>query len=157
MIRWYVPHRQTLPFIAVTMSSRFGFGFLLSSALADISIPEVQYAHCIASALIKASCNGVSLPSFSKPSIVVICFPAARATWVMHERVATPSISTVHAPHWPSPQPYLLPVKSRSLRKTDSRLTVESTSTVTFFPLTLRLVILTINTSSIANHEWAID
>ena len=36
----------------------------------------------------------------------------------MHERRAIPSTHTVHAPHCPSPQPYLLPVRSKSSRNT---------------------------------------
>src|SRR6266436_10358170 len=133
-----------LPFIPLTMSSLLGLGFLLSNALADMIIPDVQYAHCIASALMKASCSGCSLPSFSRPSMVTICLPAARPTCVVHERMGCASSNTVHAPHWPSPQPYLLPVRLRSLRSTLSRLTVESTSTVIFFPLTLSAVTLAI-------------
>src|SRR5258706_10922162 len=67
----------------------------------------------------------------------------------MHERVACPSKRTVHAPHWPSPHPYLLPVSLRSLRSTLSRLVAESTSMVSFFPLTLRVVTLPIRTSGV--------
>src|SRR6476620_3334126 len=79
--------------------------------------------------------------------MVVISLPPTRPTCVMHERVATPSTRTVHAPHWPSPQPYLLPVRSRSLRRTESRLTDESISTAIFLPLTLSEVTFAIVTS----------
>ena len=34
----------------------------------------------------------------------------ARLTGSEHERTAVPFISTVQAPHWPIPQPYLVPV-----------------------------------------------
>src|SRR5207248_7543120 len=37
---------------------------------------------------------------------------------VMHERVGTPSRSTVHAPQWPSPQATFVPVSPRSSRRT---------------------------------------
>ena len=39
---------------------------------------------------------------------------------ITQERAATPSISTVQAPHSPRPQPYLGPFSSRSLRSTCS-------------------------------------
>src|SRR6266550_2112479 len=136
-----------LPFMPLIISSRLGRGFLLSSAVPLMIIPEVQYAHCIASALMKASCSACNCPSFSRPSMVVICLPEARPTCVIHERAGWPSRSTVHAPHCPSPQPYLLPVRLRSLRNTLSRLAVESTSVVIFFPLTLSVVTLAIRTS----------
>src|SRR5438128_7191302 len=146
-----------LPFIPLMISSLLGFGFLVNRAFADMIIPEVQYAHCIASALTKASCSGCNCPSFSRPSMVVISLPAARPTWVMQERVGCPSSSTVHAPHCPSPQPYLLPVRLRSLRSTLSRLVAESTSVVIFFPLTLSVVTLAIKTSrvsTLSNPVW---
>ena len=39
-------------------------------------------------------------------------------TW--QERVATPSICTVQAPHWATPQPYLVPVMPSVSRNTQS-------------------------------------
>ncbi len=45
--------------------------------------------------------------------MVVIFAPAAAAAGMEQERVAAPSISTVQAPHWPSPQPYFVPVRSK--------------------------------------------
>src|SRR5438874_2132957 len=84
----------------------------------------------------KASCKGCSLPLCSTPSIVVICLPAQSPTWVVQDRVALPSIVTVQAPQRPSPQPYLLPLRSRSSRKTLSRLRAGSTSTRCLLPLT---------------------
>jgi hypothetical protein len=42
-------------------------------------------------------------------------------TMVTQERRGVPSISTVHAPQRPSPQPYLAPVSSRSSRRTLGR------------------------------------
>jgi hypothetical protein len=37
---------------------------------------------------------------------------------VMQENTALPSTRTVHAPHWPSPQPNFAPFSARSLRST---------------------------------------
>src|SRR5262249_48219695 len=70
----------------------------------------------------------------------MICLLATLPTGVTHERVCCPSISTVHAPHCDSPQPYFVPVISRSLRNTLNRLVCGSTSTVNFFPLTISAV-----------------
>src|SRR5229473_3429637 len=73
---------------------------------------------CIAWA---ACCTGCSRPSFSRPSMVVTGLPTAALTGIWQERRGAPPISTVQAPHWPSPQPYLLPVKPSSSRRTYSR------------------------------------
>jgi len=37
---------------------------------------------------------------------------------VRHDLTGTPSTRTVHAPHWPSPQPYFVPVNPKSSRNT---------------------------------------
>src|SRR5919108_47181 len=68
--------------------------------------------------------------------MVVIGPGPTLATDVMHARTARPSSSTVHAPHCPSPQPYLLPVRSSSSCKTESKLRAGSTSTRRTAPLT---------------------
>ena len=43
---------------------------------------------------------------------------APRSTATLQERTAFPSMITVHAPHWASPQPNRGPCRSRSSRKT---------------------------------------
>src|SRR6266566_4113745 len=68
--------------------------------------------------------------------MVVIFFPAAELTCILHERTGEPSISTVQAPHWPSPQPYLVPVSSSFSRNTLSRVSSGETSTLRSAPLT---------------------
>ena len=74
--------------------------------------------------------------------MVTICCSAVTAlTGSMQERVATPSICTVQAPHWATPQPYLVPVSPSCSRMTQSSGVVPSTSTSTLCPLTLSLVI----------------
>src|ERR1017187_9240216 len=75
--------------------------------------------------------------------VVIACFAAA-PTGVMHDRWGNPSISTVQAPHWPSPQPYLLPTRSSPSRNTQSKLTLSSTSTEYLVPLLWSSVILDI-------------
>src|ERR1035437_5647985 len=50
--------------------------------------------------------------------MVTMRLPSTAATLVRHDFVATPSTSTVHAAHCPSPQPNFAPVRSRSSRRT---------------------------------------
>src|SRR5262245_10771963 len=68
--------------------------------------------------------------------MVVIALPSQTPTEVRHDLRGVPSISTVHAPHFPSPQPYLLPVSSRSSRRTLSKLRSPSAFSRRFAPLT---------------------
>src|SRR5687767_3607714 len=136
-----------------TICSRVGFEFLLRRATPDMIMPGVQYPHCKASAFKNASWTGCSWLSFSSPSIVVICLLATLPTCVTHERVCCPSTSTVQAPHCASPQPYLAPVKSRSLRSTLNKLVCGSTSTVNFFPLTFSVVGFDMN-ASLPNYSF---
>src|SRR6476660_7876982 len=63
----------------------------------------------------------------------------------MHECAVFPFISTVQAPQAPSPQPYLLPVKSRHSRNTVNSATSGSTVTSCFSPFTCKTMILIIN------------
>src|SRR5260370_12294790 len=71
--------------------------------------------------------------------MVVIALPAASETECRHERTGRPSISTVQAPHCPSPHPYFVPVKSSRFRRTDSRLSSGGASTLRRAPLTFRI------------------
>src|SRR5215469_306458 len=128
-MREYVPQRQTLPSMNSMISFSLGATFDSSNDTADMIMPDVQYAHCIAPSSRRACCTGWRRSPLASPSIVVICLPETELTRVMHERCDFPSISTVHAPHWPSPQPYLLPVRSRYSRNTVRRLVCGSTST----------------------------
>src|SRR2546427_391696 len=68
----------------------------------------------------KACCVGPGHWREPRPSSVVTSRPTAARTGITQERAATPSISTVQAPHSPRPQPYLGPFSSRSLRSTCS-------------------------------------
>src|SRR5258708_353926 len=64
----------------------------------------------------KARCSGWSFSIVPSPSSVVIAPFAAADTGTEQERADLPSISTVHAPHWASPQPNFGAFSSRSLR-----------------------------------------
>src|SRR6266849_9619465 len=120
-MRGCVPQRQIFPCRNWIISEDVGLGFECRSATLLMIIPGVQNAHWKASASRKACCTGCRRPSFCSPSMVVIDFPTPALTGTWHERRGAPPIRTVHAPHCPSPQPYLLPVKPSSSRKTSNR------------------------------------
>jgi hypothetical protein len=61
-------------------------------------------------------------------------------TW--HDRVGTPARCTVQAPHWPMPQPYLVPTRPIVSRKTQSNGVSGSTSTSWDCPFTERATML---------------
>src|SRR6266850_1887727 len=109
-------HRHRVLAIPSRISASVGFGFLSSSALAVLICPFWQKPHCGTCSSIQACCTGCSLPSLDSPSSVVISL-LMLDVGVTHDRVATPLIITVHAPHWPSPQPNRGPCKLRSLRR----------------------------------------
>src|SRR6218665_2611466 len=52
-----------------------------------------------------------------RPSSVVMLRPATPCAGITQDRAATPPPCTVHAPHCPSPQPHLGPLRPRSLRR----------------------------------------
>src|SRR5712691_8501817 len=120
-MRGCVPQRQILPCKNWIISAELGLVLLCRSPTLLMIIPVVQYAHWNAPASRKACCTGCRCPSFSRPSMVVTGLPTAALTGIWQERRGIPPISTVQAPHWPSPQPYLLPVKPSSSRRTYSR------------------------------------
>src|SRR5271166_4432642 len=101
-----------LPLMASSMSASVGELFRASSEAADIICPDWQYPHCGTSCAIHAACTALPILCWPTPSIVVILRPLALATASTHERVATPSTCTVHAPQAAIPQPYLVPVMS---------------------------------------------
>src|SRR5436309_5084318 len=79
---------------------------------------------------------GCGLPFVARPSMVVMLAPSA---WEMGTRqllTRTPSRSTEHAPHSPSPQPSFTPVSFKSSRSTSSSLCMGQASTVWTMPLT---------------------
>src|SRR5467141_117712 len=72
--------------------------------------------------------------------MVVISLPAASATRLTQERIASPFRWTVQAPHCAMPQPYLVPVSESVSRSTQSRGVPGSTSTFIVLPLTFRVI-----------------
>src|SRR5882672_3074973 len=59
----------------------------------------------------------------------------------MHERTTWPLRCTEQAPHWATPQPYLVPVRPTCSRSTHSRGVLGSTSTWVDFPLRVKRAI----------------
>src|SRR6266699_2741306 len=68
--------------------------------------------------------------------MVVMVLPAASPAMTEHDRAASPSISTVQAPHSARPQPNLVPVSFSSSRKAQSSGVCGSTSRWRGWPLT---------------------
>ena len=68
--------------------------------------------------------------------MVVIRPVATEVTGVTHERTGFPSTSTVHAPHWASPQPNFGPFSSRSFLRIYKSGVSDSTETVRLSPFT---------------------
>src|SRR6202047_1221615 len=68
----------------------------------------------------------------------VTSLPAARDTGATHDRIASPSRWTVQAPHCAMPHPYLVPVRPRFSRRTQSRGVEGSTSRFTGCRFTLK-------------------
>lgn len=76
-------------------------------------------------------------------------FPTAAETGVTHERTALPFKCTVHAPHCAIPQPYLVPVRPRFSRITQSSGVDPSTSTWYSRRFTFSLI-----TAHLLGHDW---
>src|SRR5262249_42124769 len=71
-------------------------------------------------------------------------FPSTSPREVRQDLRGVPSTSTVQAPHWPSLQPYFVPVRSSCSRRTQRRGDWESASTFCDLPLTSKLETLAI-------------
>ncbi len=70
----------------------------------------------------KALCTGSGRSREPRPSSVTISRPTQPEMGITQERAATPSISTVQAPHSPSPQPYFVrSVRDRCARRRAAR------------------------------------
>ena len=67
--------------------------------------------------------------------VTIFCCSVTALTGMLQERVATPSMCTVQAPHWAMPQPYLVPVRPICSRMTQSSGVSGSTSTSRTVPL----------------------
>ena len=80
-------------------SASVGSGVCVNKDTVIIIMPLRQYPHCAACSSIKACCTGCNCPRDPSPSRVVTARPCTPCAGTTHERAATPSISTVQAPH----------------------------------------------------------
>src|SRR6202521_2627514 len=127
------------PLMASSISASVGLGFFASSAAAAMICPDWQYPHCGTASWIQAFCTGCDA-SAESPSIVVIFFPATLETGVMQDRVTSPLMCTVHAPHSAIPQPNFVPVMFSVSRSTHRSGMSGLTSTVCGFPFRVKLM-----------------
>src|SRR5665213_611774 len=100
-------------------------------------MPGMQKPHCTAPYLMKASCSGVNSPAGARPSIVVTSLPSASTARIRQELNDRPLIKTVQAPHSPTVQHSLVPVRPNSSRRTSSRNLDTGTFSIFFSPLTI--------------------
>src|SRR5256886_6824262 len=75
-----------------------------------------------------------------RPSMVVTALPFTPETGIRQENMRSPSMCTMHAPHWPAPHPNLVPVSLSSSRSTHRRRVLSGALTLTGLPLTLKLI-----------------
>src|ERR1700675_2159170 len=93
---------------------------------------------------------GCSLPSFSRPSTVVISDPSACTVNIVQDFTARPFISTVQAPQYVVSHPTCVPVRSHASRRNSTsnmrgstsrayclRFTLMLTLTAIFFPVAI--------------------
>src|SRR5215468_9282703 len=121
-------------------SSGDGSGFVSSAAVIVVRNPGVQNPHCRPWQSANACCTGDNVPSgLVSPSTVVIRAPSALTASIRHDRTATPSSRTVHAPQTPCSQPTWVPVSRRSWRRQSDSSRRAGTSVVRVTPLTIRL------------------
>jgi hypothetical protein len=98
-------------------------------------IPGVQMPHCAPTSSMKQRWSGWLVPS---PSIVTTTVPSAWAKGTRHAHTGSPSISTVQAPHSPSPHPSLVPVSPHSSRSTSSNRFIGCASTSADAPFSVK-------------------
>src|SRR6266403_2257682 len=87
---------------------------------------------------------GCSLPSFSRPSTVMISDPSACTANIVQDFTAKPFISTVHAPQYVVSQPTCVPVRSQASRRNSTSNIRGSTSRAYDLPFTLMWTLTTI-------------
>src|SRR6266404_2794702 len=84
---------------------------------------------------------GCSLPSFSRPSTVVISDPSACTANMVQDFTAKPFINTVQAPQYVVSQPTCVPVRSHASRRNSTSNMRGSTSRAHGLPLALILTL----------------
>src|SRR3954471_8952569 len=103
--------------MAVTTSSRVGFGFSASNASAAMIMPLVQKPHWVAKPSRNACWSFERASTGVVPSSVLTVAPLIVSTGIRQLITAAPSTWQVHVPHVPTPQPRLAAVRPRSSRR----------------------------------------
>ena len=73
--------------------------------------------------------------------MVVTCAPATALSGVMQDRTARRPRCTVQAPHWPMPQPNLVPVSPATSRMAQSKGVSGLAVTLSALPLSWKIVV----------------
>lgn len=89
----------------------------------------------------------------ANPSIVRIFFSFTPLVGNLHEWTGSSSTRTVQAPHRPEPQPYLVPVRARSVRKTHRSIRSPSVVRLMGLPLSVKEMFSTIS-SLLRFRRW---
>src|SRR3569623_3478568 len=121
------------------ISSSLGCGVVLSIAAAAITFPGTQKPHWLTFSARNAAWIGW-LRSCDSPSIVVTKLPSIDPIETRHDFFGLPSMSTMHAPQCPVPQPYLVPVRFDASRSAHSNGVAGSMRYSTGWLLTVNLV-----------------
>src|SRR5258707_5915047 len=126
--------------IAASMSWSVGRGFFFRSDAAAMIWPDWQYPHCGTSTVAQAFCTGCEAFG-DRPSMVTILSVAfTLPTGIEQERCTSPLMCTEQAPHWATPQPYLVPVSPTCSRITQRSGVSSSTRTSRTLPLMLSFI-----------------
>src|ERR1700730_17265953 len=102
-----------------------------------MTMPFMQKPHCAACSSMNAVCSRCGCATLPNPSRVVMLLFCAALVGMVQDRTDFPSRITVHAPHWPRPQPNFGPCSPRLSRKTYKSGVLESALTTRAFPFTL--------------------
>ena len=118
-MRRCVPQRQRLAASACLISSSLGF-VLRGEQRGRLHDHAVDAVAALRRLLVdEGRLHRVRLSAVPSPSsVTTFCAGLSEEAGVTQERTALPSMCTVQAPHWPSPQPKRGPCRPRSLRRT---------------------------------------
>src|SRR5512133_3713798 len=103
-------------------------------------MPGVQKPHCTAPCATKDFCTAWASGSRARPSMVVSSRPSQSTANSRQELTERPSTMMVQAPHSPSPQPYLVPVRPTTSRSNSSVLMPAPTRALCFTPLSVKRI-----------------
>src|SRR5260370_28475486 len=124
-----------LPLISSFTDASSGPHGSLSNATADMIWPDVQYPHWYPSWATNPACIGCNASGVPRPSMVVSSSPSCIKARLRQEFTRLPFTCTVHAPHCPWSQPFLVPVRATVSRRQSSSVVRGSTRSWRSLPL----------------------